>query len=91
MKMCCNFAMPKTEIGLMSTCSASSRAGHAHNIPLVLLLNPLLDGSRQLIDFLCLIRALELPVPILPAQIAVLLVFERACATNRDATFTFLV
>ena len=59
-----------------------ARASHASNIALVLLLHLLLDGVGQLVDLLRLVRTLELSVPVLPAQVAVLVILQGTCRTS---------
>lgn len=56
------------------------RAGHARNIAFVLLLHLLLDGIGELVDLLRLVGALKLSVPILPAQVAVLVILQGTCS-----------
>ncbi len=57
-----------------------ARACHARNIALVLLLHLLLDGVGQLVDLLRLVGALKLSVPVLPAQVAVLVILQGTCS-----------
>lgn len=57
-----------------------ARASHASNIALILLLHLLLDSIWQLIDLLGLVGALKLSVPILPTQVAVLVILQSTCS-----------
>ena len=60
-------------------------AGHAADIFLVLLLHALLDAGGQLVHLQRLVGALKLPVPILAAQVAVLVVLQRACTCSQTS------
>lgn len=61
---------------------AGSVAGHAADILLVLLLHFLLHGAGQLVHLQRLVGALKLPVAVLPAQVAVLVILQRACTSH---------
>ena len=55
-----------------------ARAGHPNDITLVLGLHLLLHLVGQFIHLVRLVGALELPVPILAAQVAVLIILQRS-------------
>jgi len=55
-------------------------AGHARHVALVQVVHLLLHLRGQLVDVVRAVGALKLPVPVLAAQVAVLVVLQRACA-----------
>ncbi len=54
-------------------------ASHARDVALVQVVHLLLHLRGQLVDVVRAVGALELPVSILAAQVAVLVVLQRAC------------
>jgi hypothetical protein len=60
------------------TCDGA-RTSHALYVALVLRLYLLLKRGRQPVHLLRLVGALKLPVAVLAAQVAVLIVLQRAC------------